>query len=444
MNLNFFEKMQEIFIMIRSSSLFLTIFVIFLTILTFLVIDIKSTKKLKEKFVVFLWSISICYIAYSYYDYFIKLSDNLVEEVFTAIYFPNLAVYTILILSINIMFITKILKKNINIYYKVCNLFPTLIINFLFILIIEIIIKNKINVYEPLDIYSNEQLLVLLQLSSAVYTIWLFSICILKLVFNKIGEPVYEKQKQIINEEVSIYKSDFIYDAPTLNIYEKNKEYINQAIDNTNYTKVFNIEPTIFEKKFIVENLENHLIINNKIKNSEDEKAKYYINNLDDHLYIKNINVVKPIDEYNHKITNSDITYFIDNLDNHLFVKNNNLNIEDEKIKYYVNNLENHLYIVKNDKSETLLCNEKNNNKENFNLEIEDNTRGYKIPLFDTIDDPIMVMLNLNKKPELTIKTKIVKNITLSFEEKLYEKFKNGEELNIDQYKILKLFLSNK
>ena len=426
-NLNIIEKLQEILSLIQASPFFLSIFAIFIFILSFVFIDIKTTSKIRTKFLIFIWVVTVAFIGYSYYEYFIKLSDNLAVEIFTAIYFPNLAIYTIIIIVSNYIFISRLLKKNVSDCYKVADLVNTLIIDFLFIVTLETIIKNKIDIYEPLTVYSNKTLLVLLELSSGTFTIWLLILWLFKLVFNKVGIPKLEAEKTEKIEEATIYESSYVYDAPVNNIYENNT-YKEPYIPNEEiYNDVFNIE-------YI-----------------EPVKVAY-IDNFDNHLYhkIEDIILVEPslepvyftriaIDEEMSKIkedylVNVTKRAYIDNFDNHLYHKIEDIILVEPSLEpVYLTRIAIDEEISKIKEEETI---------ETPIKQVEESR--FRVPLFDTIDDPIMNILNSSKEENYNIKTTIVKHMTVSFEEELYNKFSNGDTLDVEQYKVLKNYLMNR
>ena len=151
------EKLNVLLAIIKSSPFFLTCFIVGLFIISFVALDFKTTKKVRGKLMLLCLVATIGFIIYKYYNYLLSISDNLVEEIFMALYFPNLAVYSIIILITNICLFSSLINKKTKNSYKVANIFSCVLINFLFILILETIIKNKIDVYETLTVYSNKE-----------------------------------------------------------------------------------------------------------------------------------------------------------------------------------------------------------------------------------------------------------------------------------------------
>ena len=246
-NYSLFEKIGILFNIIKTSPLFIVSFIIGIILITMMFLDLKTTKKIREKLLIVIWISVMIFIGIRYCNYLIKISDNLVEEIFTAIYFPNIAIYTIIIITVNIALIIGLLKKKMTTSYKVANVFTTVVIDFLFILILETIIKNKIDVYETLTVYSNKDLLTLIELSSGMYTAWLFVVALIRIVEKSMPEEkiVEEEIKEPEKIEIPI-NCDLVYESPKYNSYEHN--YVPKenkvSYDTYDYTGIFFQKPS--------------------------------------------------------------------------------------------------------------------------------------------------------------------------------------------------------
>ncbi|MEG0021528.1 MAG: hypothetical protein RR745_01555, partial [Bacilli bacterium] len=140
------EKLETVLTIVKSSPFFLTCFLIAVSIIALLLLDLKTTKKVKSGMLITLWIITIGYIILKYNNYLLNLSDNFIEEFINAIYFPNFAIYTLVVITTNIVFIITVLFKKIP--YKIINMFITVSIDFVFILVLDTVTKNKIDIYE--------------------------------------------------------------------------------------------------------------------------------------------------------------------------------------------------------------------------------------------------------------------------------------------------------
>ena len=246
-NYSLFEKIGILFSIIKTSPLFIVSFIIGIILITMMFLDLKTTKKIREKLLIVIWISVMIFIGIRYCNYLIKISDNLVEEIFTAIYFPNIAIYTIIIITVNIALIIGLLKKKMTTSYKVANVFTTVVIDFLFILILETIIKNKIDVYKTLTVYSNKDLLTLIELSSGMYTAWLFVVALIRIVEKSMPEEKIVKEEIKEPEKIEIpINCDLVYESPKYNSYEHN--YVPKekqvSYDTYDYTGIFFQKPS--------------------------------------------------------------------------------------------------------------------------------------------------------------------------------------------------------
>lgn len=246
-NYSLFEKIGILFSIIKTSPLFIVSFIIGIILITMMFLDLKTTKKIREKLLIVIWISVMIFIGIRYCNYLIKISDNLVEEIFTAIYFPNIAIYTIIIITVNIALIIGLLKKKMTTSYKVANVFTTVVIDFLFILILETIIKNKIDVYETLTVYSNKDLLTLIELSSGMYTAWLFVVALIRIVEKSMPEEKIVKEEIKEPEKIEIpINCDLVYESPKYNSYEHNYAPKENKVsyDTYDYTGIFFQKPS--------------------------------------------------------------------------------------------------------------------------------------------------------------------------------------------------------
>lgn len=445
------EKFNVLLTIIKSSPFFLTCFIVGTFLLSFVILDFKTTKKVRNKFMLLSLILTIGFIIYKYYNYLITLSDNLVEEIFMAIYFPNLAVYTIFIVSTNICLFVSLLKKKLQNEYKVANIFSTILLDFLFILILETIIKNKIDVYETLTVYSNKELLILIELSTAIYTAWLLVIGFMKLVDKTVRKEVVEAKKPLP-----------VYEAPSYNSYEVNTVNETPVFVNNDYTNVFNIEPNqnFTEEENIVREfqtidqpvVENYKDMQFTMLNQENKIEETF--SVDEAIAIEQaneeINLITPLDqteeptmiEENSPVNETIVIEPVRKLDQieikETFSDDETIAIEPVKEE---TNLISPLNQVTKERKEKknfikLFDNKLLNNKK------EEQSVEYRVPLFETLNDDAIMncivpiqkekIVPIVKKPEITVEID---------GKELLAKFNRGEKLDVEQYKILKDYI---
>lgn len=172
-NVSFINKIRLLSDIILSSPLFLiSIFIFELALIVYILFK-RGNLKINKWIIVGMWGLVLVLMIILYNKVFINLMDNFVNYIFNALYFPNLAVYSVVLIVSNIFFILSIFNKKMNKNYKRINITNAILINSLLIFIIQIVNEKKIDVYAKLTIFSNTKLLVLLELSTGIFTSWI-------------------------------------------------------------------------------------------------------------------------------------------------------------------------------------------------------------------------------------------------------------------------------
>lgn len=167
------EKISILMELISSSTLFLICSIMCIVLLLFFIVCIVLNKKI-NKWIFIILSAFICMIILiNYGEIIIKILDAIIDSVFMALYFPSLPIYMIVLIISNVFLIISLFSKKLTKSKKIINITNGLILDFLLILIIEIVSRNKIDIYEQVTLYSNRYLLVLLELSMGIFVSWL-------------------------------------------------------------------------------------------------------------------------------------------------------------------------------------------------------------------------------------------------------------------------------
>ena len=163
------EKISILMELISSSTLFLICSIMCIVLLLFFIVCIVLNKKI-NKWIFIILSAFICMIILiNYGEIIIKILDAIIDSVFMALYFPSLPIYMIVLIISNLFLIISLFSKKLTKSKKIINITNGLILDFLLILIIEIVSRNKIDIYEQVTLYSNRYLLVLLELSMGIF-----------------------------------------------------------------------------------------------------------------------------------------------------------------------------------------------------------------------------------------------------------------------------------
>lgn len=198
------EKLKILMNIIGSSPLFLFCSMLSIVILIFFIINIKKDKKINKWIFIGLWGILLIVLVIKYNDIVIKLIDDLFDYIFKLLYFPDLPIYVIILIISNIFFIFSIFSKKIENSYKMLNTITSIILDSILVLIIDIVSKNNIDIYNSINIYSNSSLLVLLELSVGIFVSWLLINLLITANYKlkKYNKVEYPKMQEIIFEDI--------------------------------------------------------------------------------------------------------------------------------------------------------------------------------------------------------------------------------------------------
>ena len=139
-----------------------------------------SIKKISRKvcFIIVL----VCYLCLLGYVVFNNQKElgivlnHLVENLFTNIYFPSTYVYLFILVVMDVGSFVSFLNFRESKVYKWIHGIFFFAIQFVFILILELISKDKIDVFSKTSLFSNKNLVILLEFSVNLFIVWLVAI----------------------------------------------------------------------------------------------------------------------------------------------------------------------------------------------------------------------------------------------------------------------------
>lgn len=198
------EKLNVLMNIILSSPLFLFCCMMGVAVLILFIICIKGKVKVNKWIFIVIWFIIFFVMIFNYNDIFINLIDALFDSVFMALYFPSITIYIAFVSIINLVFLYSLISKKTSKSNKIISFICALIIDILLILIVDIINTNNVNIYDSLAIYTNSNLLVLFQLTSAIFVSWIL-LSLLSSAHKKLkkyDKKVYPKMPEIVFEDI--------------------------------------------------------------------------------------------------------------------------------------------------------------------------------------------------------------------------------------------------
>ena len=249
--LSIVEKFKILFDMILDFK-FIFIFLGVLVIATFLYL----IKKIDNRKYIMIITLSLLLILgidiVINYKELAEVFDNFMTIFFSNIYFPSVYVYVGTLLIVTIAFITSMFNKMLNKIYKIINGITFVMNNILLTIILNIIAKNKIDVFTPNELYTNINLVAVLEISIGLFVLWVLSLIVVyttSVICDRIGNKRREFVTCDINsdvEEIDITKDTSSYNnvlTPVEAVSEvKEPSIVTYEIESNN------VEPEVIEE----------------------------------------------------------------------------------------------------------------------------------------------------------------------------------------------------
>ena len=189
---NILEKLEAIFNLVIDSRL--------LTILTFLIIGtiilrlFNLINNKKTSIIIFLVELIILSLTiYNNNTYFVTSLNSIIDDLFTNFYFPSIYVYLFTLISSVILSICMSMNKYVSSTYKMLNKIYFYTYSFINIALISELVVNKIDVLKKESLFTNNNVLILLEISSYLFLMYLV-INILFYIANNLVVTVLNKK----------------------------------------------------------------------------------------------------------------------------------------------------------------------------------------------------------------------------------------------------------
>ena len=181
-----------------------------------------------------------------------EVFDNFMTIFFSNIYFPSVYVYVGTLLIVAIAFITSMFNKMLNKIYKIINGVTFVMNNILLVIILNIIAKNKIDVFTPNELYTNINLVAVLEISIGLFVLWVLSLIVVyttSVICDRIGNKRREFVTCDINSDVE--GIDITKDTSSYNNVLTPVEAVSEVKEPSIVTyeiKSNNVEPEVIEE----------------------------------------------------------------------------------------------------------------------------------------------------------------------------------------------------
>jgi len=180
------------------------IILLFLGLLVYLFIstkkkDIKTTRKIY----LMIYIVVLLIIVILNYNNIYSFFDYMMNNLFIAIYFPNLAIYFAALIVSNIIVLISIFSNNISKLIRNINIVVYTLITYILILLINVISVNKLDIYSRESVYKNINAYGLIELTSIIFLFWIIFLIIYGVIRKY---QINNKNKQEVIARKVIYK----------------------------------------------------------------------------------------------------------------------------------------------------------------------------------------------------------------------------------------------
>lgn len=218
------QKMEILSNFILESKI-LVIMSLVLLILIFMFLN-KNVNKSKYILLTLITYIVAIVIVFVTNNKLLSTFDNIINVLFSSIYFPSVYVYIVLIIISLSSCINALINKRLRLAHKLNNIIMFFISFFLFTSFLITVSTNNIDVFKPESIYTNELCVVILQLTTSVFILWLlikFLIYIVNVLVDDSNKDKTIEEPKKLKEKTKKEIKDI---EPTNIILEDDSEFI--------------------------------------------------------------------------------------------------------------------------------------------------------------------------------------------------------------------------
>lgn len=211
------EKMQILINNILNYKMVLVLAIALFIFTLFYIIKVIN----KKQYVLSMIMSFVVILGFTIGDNYSVLSntfDKFMTTIFENVYFPSIYVYIASILIIFISLIISILNIKIKNIYRIINGIAFIFNGILLVLVLSIVSSSEIDVFSISSLYTDKNLLAILEISIVSFILWIVSLCVVYITnclyirFTKEKKvlPVVENELVLTNEKINNLNTDKI------------------------------------------------------------------------------------------------------------------------------------------------------------------------------------------------------------------------------------------
>ena len=196
--LSLLDKLGILANLTLNNSAFWIVLVVLIIFGVLLVFTNKKNEKMHKVFYFLLTIGIIVTMVAAYHSSLGNMFQYMMSNFFIAVYFPTIAIYLAAIIAMNIIVWISIFSFKSAKQIRILNITVYVIMNYLMALLLNVINTNKLDIFDQLSLYGNKEATALIELSSAVFMIWVIFLILYKLILIYIKKDYKPKVKKII------------------------------------------------------------------------------------------------------------------------------------------------------------------------------------------------------------------------------------------------------
>ncbi len=270
--ISFGEKVSTLWKMISSSYLYLFVLAFFIILIYLFVTTNRSNQKQSKMFYLFLYFIVFVIILMQYGTSIYSFFDYLMNNLAILFYFPNLSTYFIMIVITNIVLWVSIFHHQTDKNIKIMNSISFCVLHYLLFLILEIVKKQKLDVFTLESLYSSKEAMSLIELSNFLFLLWISLLLVYKII------KIYQTKKGIIKiQSFGGYELKQQFDLKKAYLQENRMVNFHEGYQSSKQIEAPKLETPkqeVIEEPFTLEDYRILLELLQDYKNKEEKKQK--------------------------------------------------------------------------------------------------------------------------------------------------------------------------
>lgn len=252
---------------------YILIFMGMMLVITFIFLIRKMSTKIYLLLLIVMFAFVFGTSIINNYEVLANTFDNFMTIFFSNIYFPSIYVYISVLVISFISFVVSMFNVMLKKIYKVINGIMFVFNNILFVVVLNIIAKNRIDIFSINSLYTDTSLVAVLELSMGLFILWLLSL-VVAYTTNCVCDRIANKKIIKENAEEEIFNP----------VLEVNNDIISDVnlLDDKTYSPVFEVDNNIVINNIVNDEvvLDDNVIVEN-INNQEESIIEQVDNNTD-------------------------------------------------------------------------------------------------------------------------------------------------------------------